>query len=63
MTAAAGPIQHTKERKPDVLKKVTDNQENTFALQIEFQMANEPTMVYRMVDFVKNIKQKLTADK
>jgi hypothetical protein len=30
-------IQHTKERKPDVLKKVNDNQDNTFVLQIEFQ--------------------------
>ncbi len=30
-------VQHTKERKPDVLKKITDAQGNTFVLQIEFQ--------------------------
>lgn len=30
-------IQHTKERKPDVLKKITDSEGNTYVLQIEFQ--------------------------
>ena len=44
-------IQHTKERKPDVLKKVTDSLGNTFVLQIEFQVADEPEMVYRMADY------------
>jgi len=44
-------VQHTKERKPDVLKKVTDNQGNTFVLQIEFQVADEPEMVYRMLEY------------
>lgn len=44
-------IQHTKERKPDVLKKVTDNQGNTFVLQIEFQVANEDEMVHRMLEY------------
>jgi hypothetical protein len=44
-------IQHTKERKPDVLKKVTDNRENTFVLQIEFQVANDDEMVYRMHEY------------
>lgn len=44
-------IQHTKERKPDVLKKVTDNLGNTFVLQIEFQVADEPEMVYRMAEY------------
>ena len=44
-------IQHTKERKPDVLKKVTDNQENTFVLQIEFQVKNDDEMVHRMLDY------------
>ena len=29
-------IQHTKERKPDTLKKITDDKGNTFVLQIEF---------------------------
>lgn len=44
-------IQHTKERKPDVLKKVTDILGITFVLQIEFQVADEPEMVYRMADY------------
>lgn len=44
-------IQHTKERKPDVLKKVVDSQSNTFVLQIEFQVADEPEMVYRMAEY------------
>ncbi len=44
-------IQHTKERKPDVLKKVTDSEGNTFVLQIEFQVANEAEMVYRMGEY------------
>lgn len=38
-------IQHTKERKPDVLKKVTDTRGDTFILQIEFQVKDEPEMV------------------
>lgn len=44
-------IQHTKERKPDVLKKITDIQGNTFILQIEFQVVDEPQMVYRMAEY------------
>lgn len=35
-------VQHTKERKPDVLKKVVDSEGNSFVLQIEFQVADEP---------------------
>lgn len=44
-------VQHTKERKPDVLKKVIDNQGNIFILQIEFQVANDGDMVHRMLDY------------
>lgn len=44
-------IQHTKERKPDVLKKVTDSKSETFVLQIEFQVANDDEMVYRMHEY------------
>ncbi|GAB3505666.1 hypothetical protein GCM10027341_37640 [Spirosoma knui] len=44
-------IQHTKERKPDVLKKVTDTQGSTFVLHLEFQLVDEPEMVYRMADY------------
>jgi len=44
-------IQHTKERKPDVLKKVTDTKGNTFVLHIEFQVQDEPKMVFRMAEY------------
>jgi predicted transposase/invertase (TIGR01784 family) len=44
-------IQHTKERKPDVLKRVTDEKENTFVLHIEFQVQDEPNMVFRMAEY------------
>ena len=44
-------IQHTKERKPDVLKKVTDKSGETFLLHLEFQVKNEPEMVFRMAEY------------
>src|ERR1700743_3673652 len=44
-------IQHTKERKPDVLKKITDRKGETFVLHIEFQVKNEPKMVFRMAEY------------
>jgi predicted transposase/invertase (TIGR01784 family) len=44
-------IQHTKERKPDVLKKVTDKTGETFVLHIEFQVKDEPKMVFRMAEY------------
>ncbi|HAK80854.1 MAG TPA: hypothetical protein DCM71_29090 [Runella sp.] len=51
-------IQHTKERKPDVLKKVTDTKGDTFVLQIEFQVRDEPKMVYRMVEYFIMLERK-----
>ena len=51
-------IQHTKERKPDLLKKVTDTKGDTFVLQIEFQVKNEPEMVYRMLDYYGMLERK-----
>jgi hypothetical protein len=44
-------IQHTKERKPDTLKKITDDKGNTFVLQIEFQVKNDDDMIHRMLDY------------
>src|SRR5882757_1749942 len=35
-------IQHTKERHPDVLKKVTDQAGETYVMHIEFQVKDEP---------------------
>ncbi|AUD02915.1 hypothetical protein [Spirosoma pollinicola] len=51
-------IQHTKERKPDVLKKITDSHGNTYVLQIEFQVADEPKMVYRMAEYYVMLQRK-----
>jgi len=51
-------IQHTKERKPDALKKITDTQGNTYVLQIEFQVADEPEMVYRMAEYYIMLERK-----
>ncbi|GGA97972.1 hypothetical protein [Puia dinghuensis] len=44
-------VQHTKERKPDVLKKVTDSNGETFVLHIEFQVIDEPEMPLRMAEY------------
>jgi hypothetical protein len=44
-------IQHTKERKPDVLKKVTDKIGETFVLHVEFQVKDESEMVFRMAEY------------
>lgn len=44
-------VQHTKERKPDALKKVTDTLGNTYVLQVEFQVEDEKEMVYRMAEY------------
>ena len=51
-------IQHTKERKPDTLKKITDDNGNTFVLQIEFQVKDEPEMVYRMGEYYFMLERK-----
>jgi hypothetical protein len=44
-------VQHTKERKADVLEKITDINGNTFVLQIEFQVSDELEMAHRMADY------------
>jgi hypothetical protein len=44
-------IQHTKERKPDVLKKVTDTNDETFVLHIELQVKDEREMAFRMAEY------------
>ena len=51
-------IQHTKERKPDVLKKITDSEGRIYVLQIEFQVADEPDMVYRMAEYYIMLERK-----
>src|SRR5580698_7561761 len=44
-------IQHTKERKPDMLKKVTDSAGKVFILHIEYQVKKEKEMVFRMAEY------------
>src|SRR5882757_7494147 len=44
-------IQHTKERKPDVLKKVTDKNGATFVLHAEFQVKDELEMAFRQAEY------------
>ena len=51
-------IQHTKERKPDVLKKIMDDQGDVYVLQLEFQVADEPDMVYRMAEYYIMLERK-----
>lgn len=51
-------IQHTKERKPDILKKITDDKGAVFVLQIEFQVKDEPEMAYRMLDYYGMLERK-----
>lgn len=51
-------IQHTKERKPDALKKVTDSEGNTYVLHVEFQVKNERDIVFRMVEYCGMLMRK-----
>ena len=51
-------IQHTKERKPDTLKKITDDKGNIYVLQIEFQVKDEPEMIYRMGEYYFMLERK-----
>ena len=50
--------QHTKERKPDVLKKVTDIHGAIFVLHLEFQLVDEQEMIYRMADYYVMLTRK-----
>ncbi|GAB2593298.1 hypothetical protein [Spirosoma areae] len=44
-------LQHTKERKPDALKRIRDVNGKTFILHLEFQVADDPDMIYRMGEY------------
>ncbi len=41
----------TLERKPDQLLQITDTAGKTFILHLEFQVVDEPDMVYRMLEY------------
>jgi predicted transposase/invertase (TIGR01784 family) len=51
-------IQHTKEKKPDVLKIVTDQHNNTYILHMELQTKNERDMIYRMAEYCIMLQRK-----
>jgi hypothetical protein len=51
-------LQHTIERKPDVLRKVTDQNNRTYILHVELQSQNEKDMVYRMVEYRVMLQRK-----
>lgn len=44
-------LHHTKERKPDALKRIRDVNGKTFVLHLEFQVADDPDMIYRMGEY------------
>jgi predicted transposase YdaD len=51
-------LQLTKERKPDVLKKITDRHNRTFILHIEWQSQNDKNMAYRMAEYAVMLYRK-----
>ncbi|WP_316834590.1 Rpn family recombination-promoting nuclease/putative transposase [Pedobacter nutrimenti] len=51
-------VQHTKERKPDLLKKVEDDKGNTFIVQIEYQRNNEKNLPFRMAEYSIMLQRK-----
>jgi predicted transposase YdaD len=44
-------LQHTRERKADFVALAEEENGNTFLLHIEFQLKDDPKMVYRMLDY------------
>ncbi|MDJ1482287.1 hypothetical protein QNI16_17410 [Cytophagaceae bacterium YF14B1] len=55
-------LQRTIERKPDQLLKITDQNGSTFLLHLEFQLINEPRMVYRMLEYRGMLERKYELD-
>ncbi|WP_222535531.1 hypothetical protein [Pedobacter polysacchareus] len=51
-------LQHTKERKPDLLKKVRDEDGQVFILHIEYQRSNDQNMAYRMAEYSIMLQRK-----
>lgn len=53
--ASHGPvvneIQHTIERRPDLLKKITDEDGQKYLLHVEFQTGNDCQMIFRMAEY------------
>lgn len=51
-------LQHTKERKPDLLKKVQDETGRSYILHIEYQRQNDQNMAYRMAEYSVMLQRK-----
>ncbi|SFF02880.1 conserved hypothetical protein (putative transposase or invertase) [Chitinophaga sp. CF118] len=51
-------LQYTKERKPDVLKRITDRKNRTFILHVEWQSQNDKNMAYRMAEYAVMLYRK-----
>ncbi|SFE52165.1 conserved hypothetical protein (putative transposase or invertase) [Chitinophaga sp. CF118] len=51
-------LQYTKERKPDVLKRITDRNNRTFICHIEWQSQNDKNMAYRMAEYAVMLYRK-----
>jgi predicted transposase/invertase (TIGR01784 family) len=46
-----GEIQHTTERKPDLITRITTRDNQIFLLHLEWQSNNDKNMVYRMAEY------------
>jgi hypothetical protein len=55
-------LQHTKERAPDLLKKITDIHGAVFILHLEFQVAPDADMPYRMAEYAIMLARKYRLD-
>lgn len=44
-------LQHTRERSPDQLSKITDDHGETYILHIEWQSKDDPSMDNRMLNY------------
>jgi predicted transposase YdaD len=55
-------VQHTKERRPDLLKKVTHNTGKIYVLHMEYQAKNDMDMAYRMAEYSIMLQRKYRLD-
>jgi hypothetical protein len=53
-----GDLQYTKERKVDVLAKITDHNNCAFLLHLEWQSKNDKNMPYRMAEYAVMLHRK-----
>ena len=51
-------IQHTKERRPDVLKRIIDSKGENYILHVEYQTTNDSEIPFRMADYSIMLQKK-----